>query len=201
MRKLLEKLERSLPGHHISIKIMKAKILETGRLRLRPLERKDAPPIQKYAGDLRVAEMTLLIPHPYPENAAINWIEGCLTSRLPGGPFAIILREEEVFVGVIELSIDDDELRAEVGYWVGPPFWGKGYCTEALKAVINYGFEDLGLVRIAAKHLPQNLASGRVQEKAGLKKEGLLRCEAIRFGVPSDSVVRAITRPDWENQK
>ena len=154
--------------------------------------------IQKYAGDLRIAQMTILIPHPYPEGLAESWIEETLANPSPGGPFALTLKLGGEFIGVMELSLCDDKQRAEAGFWIAPLFWGHGLCTEALKEVIDYGFRELKLLRIFAGHFSENPASGRVQKKAGLKWEGVHRMGAIRFGEPRDLVMCAITRPDWE---
>lgn len=180
--------------------MMKTNVLETKRLVLRPLELRDAPLVERYGGDRRVAEMTSQIPFPYPVGSAEGWIEEC--QREPrnqgGGPMAITLKLGGELVGCIELNVHDDGLRAEVGYWVAPLFWGYGLCTEALQGVVDHGFEELGLQRIYAGHFPENPASGRVQAKVGMKKEGVLRLGVTRFGVAKDLVMRAITRPDWE---
>lgn len=167
---------------------------------MRPLTLSDTPLIQKHAGDRRVAEMTLSIPHPYPDGTAQKWIEELLENPSPGGPFALTLSEGGEFAGLMGLSIQPDGFRAEVGFWVVPLYWGLGLCTEALKAVIDYGFRDLGLMRIYAGHFSGNPASGRVQRKAGMMEEGTLRMGAFRFGEPKDLVMYAMTRPDWEAQ-
>lgn len=177
---------------------MKTKILETERLLIRTLTREDAPIIQKYAGDRRIADKTLSIPHPYPEGRAESWVEELLANPMPGGPFALTLRIGGEFVGLMELGIRDDKLRAEVGFWIAPIYWGHGLCTEALRAMIDFGFQELNLLRIFAGHFSENPASGRVQNKAGMIKEGVHRMGAFRFGEPKDLVMYAITRPDWE---
>lgn len=177
---------------------MKTNTLETERLLIRPLIREDAPIIQKYASDRRVADMTLTIPHPYPEGTAASWVEETLAAPSPGGPFALTLKLGGEFMGVMELSLCDDKLRAEVGFWIAPLFWGHGLCTEALEEVIDYGFRELKLLRIFAGHFSENPASGRVQKKAGMKAEGVRRMGAIRFGTPKDLVMYAMIRPDWE---
>ncbi len=179
---------------------MKPKILETERLLMRPLKREDAPFIQKHGGDRRIAEMTLIIPHPYPEGMAESWIEETLAEPSPGGPFALTLKHGGELVGLMELSISDDKLQSKVGFWVAPLFWGHGLCTEALRAMIDYGFRDLNLQRISAGHFSENPASGRVQKKAGMVKEGTHRMGAFRFGEPKDLVIYAVTRPDWEDR-
>ena len=177
---------------------MTTNTLETERLLIRPLVRDDAPMIEKYASDRRVAEMTLSIAHPYPEGTAVSWVEETLATPSPGGPFALTLKLGGEFIGVMELMLCDDKHRAEVGFWIAPLFWGHGLCTEALKEVIDYGFRELKLLRIFAGHFSENPASGRVQIKAGMKAEGVQRMGAIRFGEPKDLVMCAIIRPEWE---
>ena len=179
-------------------KLMKTTILETERLLMRPLVREDAPLIQKYAGDRRIAEMTLSIPHPYPDGLAESWIEELRAKPSEGGPFALTLKEGGELVGLMALSIQDDKLQSEVGFWMVPLFWGHGLCTEALNAMIDYGFRKLNLMRIYGGHFSENPASGRVQRKAGMKEEGTHRMGAFRFGEPKDLVMHAIIRPDRE---
>ena len=179
-------------------KTMKTETLITERLVLRPVVREDAPMIEKYVSDCRIANKTLLIPHPYPEGAAAIWIDENLTKPSPGVLFALTLKLGGDLVGVMALRVCDDKLRAETGFWLAPLFWGNGLCTEALQAVVDYGFRELDLQRIYAGHFLENPASGRVQQKVGMKKEGVLRMGAFRFGEPKDLVMYAITRPDWE---
>lgn len=170
--------------------------LETGRLRLRPLTIEDAPRIQQYASDPSVALMTSQIPHPYPEGAAEDWI----ATRHEGGAvtLGITLRENDELIGVIGIHPESNGLIAEIGFWIGKPFWGRGYCTEAAREILRYCFEDLGLQRVFAGHFAGNEASGRVQEKIGMCNEGVQRWGIARFGELKDRVGYGIIKPDWE---
>jgi len=155
--------------------------LETERLVLRPFEPDDAPEVQRLAGARAVADTTLVIPYPYPPNAAVEWI-ATLAPRFAAGTlvsFAITQRSEASLVGAIGLHIVSEHRRAELGYWIGVPFWGRGFATEAGRAMLEFGFRRLGLHRIHANHLTRNPASGRVLQKLGLRLEGVHR-EAIR---------------------
>ena len=191
--------ESSPPDHFFNFnEAMKTNNISTERLVLRPVVLEDAPVIERYASDRRIAERTILIPHPYPEGAAASWLEEVLAHPSQGHLFAITLKLGGDFVGVMDLQVCDDNFRAEVGFWLAPLFWGNGLCTEALRAVVDYGFRELNLQRIYAGYFSENLASGRVQIKAGMKKEGVHRRGAFRFGEPKDLVMCAITRPDWE---
>src|SRR3954452_17831367 len=139
--------------------------LTTERLVLRPFTRADAPAVQRLASAREVAESTLLIPHPYPEGAAAEWIEGH-DDTSNNHIFAITLRDGEV-MGAIGLHVDRNHDRAEIGYWIGVPYWSRGYVTEAASAVVRYVFDDLGLNRVFAFHFTRNPASGRVLQKVG----------------------------------
>ena len=144
--------------------------------------------------------MTLKIPHPYPTGCTVDYLRAVTNCPPENGGLnlAITLRLGGEVTGCITLDVCDDLLRGEVGYWVGPLFWGHGICTEALREVVDYGFRELDLERIFGGHFVENSASGRVQEKVGMRKEGVLRSGAIRFGQPKDLVMRAITRSDWK---
>jgi ribosomal-protein-alanine N-acetyltransferase len=151
--------------------------LETERLLLRPFDLEDAPDVQRLAGAFEVADTTLNIPHPYRDGMAEAWIlthnqlfrAGVLAN------FAVTLRQGRTLIGAIGLRIDPPHERAELGYWIGVPFWNQGYCTEAARATVRYGFDRLGLNRIHASHLSRNPASGRVMQKLGMCHEGRLR--------------------------
>ena len=170
--------------------------LTTERLRLRPLAVADAECVQEYAGDLEVARWTCLIPHPYPEGAAREWIEslGDGSDRV----FAIVLAATDELIGVIGVHPDSTGKSAEIGFWIGVPHWGHGYMTEAAREILRHCFEDLGLQRIFAGHFDGNEASGRVQQKIGMRKEGFHPWGHWRFGEPRDRVTYGIIRPDWE---
>jgi len=175
-------------------------VLRTDRLILRPLALEDAPTVQRLAGSARVAETTLNIPHPYGDGVAEAWI-AALEPAFERGEnvvFAIVPNDGASLIGAINLRLDPQHLRGEVGYWIGEPYWNLGYATEALRAVLAYGFSQLGLNRIQAKYLPRNPASGRVMQKAGMASEGILR-QYLRKGDRFEDLAScAIIRSDWE---
>ncbi|MBE2222892.1 MAG: GNAT family N-acetyltransferase [Anaerolineae bacterium] len=175
--------------------------LQTERLILRPFSPKDAPDVQRLAGDVAVSDTTLNIPHPYEDGMAEEWISThqAVFDEGDGVTFAITLRETGELVGAISLRTATRFHRAEMGYWIGEPYWGKGYCTEAAKAVIAYGFDELNLNRVLAYHLARNPASGRVMEKAGMSYEGHLRQHTFRHGVYEDLKLYGIVRDDVIN--
>jgi RimJ/RimL family protein N-acetyltransferase len=84
-----------------------------------------------------------------------------------------------------------------MGFWIGVPSWGRGYATEVARRVVGYAFEELKLNRVYAHHMVRNPASGRVLEKVGMRREGLLRQRVRKWGVFEDVVLLAILHDDW----
>jgi RimJ/RimL family protein N-acetyltransferase len=163
-------------------------VLTTERLRLRPLTLADAPEVQRLAGERDIAATTASIPHPYPDGAAEAWIETQpgRFARGAGVAFAVTRRADGALLGVVGLEINSPMQRAELGYWIGKPYWGVGYGTEAAAAVVRFGLSDLGLRRVFAYHFSANPASGRVMQKIGMRHEGTLRRHTIKWGEVHD---------------
>ena len=132
-------------------------------------------------------------PHPYTREDARSWI-GYATRVRPETDFAIDVGGEAV--GNIGLGLqrgDIERCAAEVGYWIGEAYWGRGVATAALRALTAYAFETFGLTRLYAVPFASNVASLRVLEKAGYRREGVLRRSAIKDGVVKDQVMYAKT--------
>ena len=142
--------------------------LRTPRLLLRKFKLEDASDVQQLAGDWDVAKTTLNIPHPYSLSQAEEWIESHASTwrDREGIVFAITSIEQEHLVGAISFRLYNKV--ATLGYWIGKPYWGQGYCTEATKALVGFGFDALGLTKVVAEHLASNPASGRVMQKSGM---------------------------------
>lgn len=172
--------------------------LSTERLILRPFSLADAPDVLCLAGDRDIASTTLNIPHPYEPGMAENWIATHPEAFEQGDTvtFALVLRAGNAFIGAMGLRLELEHRRAELGYWVGKPYWNQGFATEAARAVVRYGFEALGLNRIYASHLTRNPASGRVMQKLGMVYEGRLRQHILKWGVFEDLALYAILRND-----
>jgi RimJ/RimL family protein N-acetyltransferase len=177
-------------------------VLATDRLILRSFDLADAPEVQRLA-DYEVASCTLDIPYPYPDGAAEAWIATQQTGFEKGTHviYAVTCRGEQDLVGATGLvEINRRHGRAELGYWVGRPFWGRGYATEAARAVIEYGFSVLNLHRIYAMHFSRNPASGRVMEKCGMVHEAHLREHVRKWGVFEDVDVWGVLRDEWRQR-
>lgn len=143
--------------------------LKTERLLLRRFRLDDASDVQKLAGNVNVSKMTLNIPYPYKPGMAEEWIsshqdnwesKACIS-------YAIVKLDSDQLLGTMSfVRIDGSE--GELGYWIGQPYWGMGYCTEAARELIRFSFQNLGLEKIVAEHLISNPASGKVMEKVGM---------------------------------
>ncbi len=175
--------------------------IQTERLILRPFEVSDAARVAELCGDREIAANTLLIPHPYSLADAELWLAGQAAQYDAGThvTFATTLREPGGLIGAVGLTIDRAHDRAELGYWIGRPCWGRGYATEASRAAIRHGFASCGLERIWASHFLRNPASGRVLEKCGMRFEGVARRYVKKWGVYEDGGVYAITRADFKS--
>lgn len=202
--------------------------IETERLVLRPYRMTDAPRIQELAGHRDVAKTVSALPHPYADGLAEAWIDTALKSLAQGRSLhlAIVLKREfapeavlpggtgkdgspgregtgpieddGLFIGSIGLEINALANAAELGYWLGVPYWNRGYATEAARAMVAYGFEALGLNRIQACHMDTNPASGKVLKKIGMKYEGTLRQATYRFGEYRDLLMYSIVRSEYQ---
>jgi len=174
--------------------------LHTERLILRPFRPEDAPAVQRLAGDPAIASTTTNIPHPYEDGLAEQWISNHAARYEAGecATFAITLRESGELIGAIGLEISREHRRAELGYWVGVPWWNQGYCTEAARALVAYGFRELSLHRIYAMHFRRNPASGKVMRKIGMRHEGSLRQHVSKWGTFEDVEVYGILREEFE---
>jgi len=173
--------------------------LVTPHLVLRPPAAEDAAQIHRLAGAREVAHNTLNIPHPYEDGMAEAWIEkvNAELEQGSGATFAILRRQGALLIGGIGLRIESAHQRAELGYWVGVPYWGQGFATEAAEAVLRYGFEELGLHRIYATHYRRNPGSGRVMEKIGMSYEGRMRDHVHKWGAFEDTECYGILSSDW----
>ena len=100
-------------------------------------------------------------------------------------------------IGAISLVIDQISNLAELGYWIRKEEWNKGYCTEAGKSIIQFGFEHLNLNKIYADHMARNPASGKVLEKLGFKKEGHLKQHFKKWDIYEDIAVYGLCRSDY----
>ncbi|MGA7432302.1 MAG: GNAT family N-acetyltransferase [Xanthobacteraceae bacterium] len=158
-------------------------VLETERLVLRAPRLADAKAIARHVNDRRIAENTARIPHPYGVADAEQFLAE--VNRQDGkATFAIVLKGE--IIGMC--GLEPREAAAELGYWLGVPYWNRGYGTEAVRAVIDHAFGDLAHDALQAGARVSNPASRRVLEKCGFQWTGvgLYRIRAIKSSAPLD---------------
>lgn len=176
--------------------------LKTKRLLLRPFELSDSDRVRKLAGERVIADKMLVIPHPYKKGMAKEWISAHQKKFESGEVvhFAIALNSSRELIGAIGLNIEKRYNRAELGYWIGKEYWNNGYATEAARAVLDFGFRQLKLNKIASSHFARNPASGKVMRKIGMKKEGFRKEHVVKWGEYEDLVDYAILRKEWRKR-
>jgi RimJ/RimL family protein N-acetyltransferase len=151
-------------------------VIETSRLRLRAFLDEDLAALVALANDWSVAEWLAALPHPYGEEHGSGWIAHVRANHETGRPvsFAIALRDGDRVIGGCGLdgSTGDDSAEAAIGYWLGKPYWRKGYGREAVAALIDYGLTRLGLPSIRAYTDPANATSQKLLLACGMIPAG-----------------------------
>jgi RimJ/RimL family protein N-acetyltransferase len=174
--------------------------ITTDRLLLRAITSTDAEAVQRVACAFELSDTTLSIPHPYSLEDANRFLARVADGYTTGTkwPLAITFREDPAgFIGAVGLERHDPHDRAELGYWIGVPHWGKGYATEAAAALLRFGFETLNFNKIIAHCFARNPASGRVLEKIGMRREGFFRQHSRKRDRYEDIVAYGILREEF----
>ena len=152
------------------------------RCTLRPYLPEDAPSLARHANDLTVWQnLRDLFPHPYTLDHAVGFI-GHALSQSPACHHAIVIDGEAVGGIGLKLGTDVERVSAELGYWLGAPYRGRGVMSEAIRAFTDAAFETFELTRIFALPFAHNVASSRALEKAGFTLEAVLRRSCIKEG-------------------
>ncbi|QPA32491.1 GNAT family N-acetyltransferase [Thermaerobacillus caldiproteolyticus] len=116
-----------------------------------------------------------------------------------GTRWGIILKENQEFIGTVGLNnLSLPNKRAEIGYEIHPDYWRQGFTSEAVKEVLRYSFEELGLYRIGAVTYPENIASSSLLKKLGFKEEGLLRGYIYQKNRSHDAFIFSLLRTEWK---
>ena len=177
-------------------------ILHTQHLDLRPIKLTDVDAVFEYAKDERVGPNAGWKPHTDKEESR-SFIKFALQKRdfHQPGIYAIIYRKKNKMIGTIEIH-SYKEFKGELGFVLHPKYWNKGFATEAAKAIIVYGFEVLGLRRLAYGHFLFNEPSKRVCEKLGFTYEGTLRNKYLQYnGDVIDEAIYSITSEEFFHHK
>jgi [ribosomal protein S5]-alanine N-acetyltransferase len=172
--------------------------METERLRLRKVTQADADDMFAYASDPEVARLSTWEPHRdlADTRATIERMLGWYADGY-GGPWGLELKETRHLIGTCGFAVVPEHYRAELGYAIGRDWWNRGLMSEAVQAAIDYGFGELGLNRIEARCMPENIPSSRVMEKCGMSWEGTLR-EQIYVKDRFDTLhIYSILRREW----
>jgi len=144
----------------------------------------DADAIQTLASDPAIAATTRM-PHPYPDNAARDFIAAQEKERMEGIAYVYAIKDHKELVGLCGLHGIEKDYARELGFWIGKPYWGKGYATFGVKMVLQFAFKNLRLERVGSCALESNAASRRVLEKNGFR--------LLHLGPHQDS---GLKRPD-----
>lgn len=164
-----------------------SKKIITDRLKLRRINISDIETITQLANYPAISSFTMRMPYPSCKDLIRNWMEQDLAAGGDdSGFFVIHIKDSNVIIGVIGLEIDLENENAELGYWLGIDYWGQGFCTEAAKAILQYGFDKLMLHRIWTFYIEGNDSSKRVLEKIGMTYEGTFRKHIKKRGVFKD---------------
>ncbi|MCK5146614.1 GNAT family N-acetyltransferase [bacterium] len=158
----------------------------------------DGQSLVKYANNPRVAGMLRdMFPNPYTLANAEAWLY--FVEHQPVEAYFAIVMQDECIGGIgLNLQGDVSRMTAEIGFWLGEPFWGQGIATEAVRALLKYGFETINLNRIQANIFESNQATRCVLKKTGFIKEGRLRKSVVKNGQIMDQLIYAILRQDYD---
>ena len=169
--------------------------LQTARLVLRPPRREDAKAVAAVANDIRIAQNTTRIPHPYALADAQGWL-----NAVAGAEATYLITLAHDVIGACGIEFREGH-KPELGYWLGTHYWGQGYATEAARAVIDHAFAALGCEELQSGARISNPASRRVLEKCGFQwcGVGLYRIRAIASSAPIDRF--RLDRGIWSSLK
>lgn len=174
------------------------KILESTRLLFRPFQSQDAELIYTYLQEKEIIDNTISIPYPYEKGMAEGWMATHEEQRKHGDyKFAIVLRDENTLIGAIEIVVVEEFQHGILGYWLAKPYWNKGYGTEAVARIIQFGFEDLGLHKVVGEYFDTNPRSERVMEKNAMQLEGKLRQHKMKWDRFVNVDMRGILKSEW----
>ena len=172
-------------------------VLEGQRCRVREWTKADAESLTAQANNINVAKhLRDRFPHPYTLRDARAFLKHAVAS---GDPTNLAIEADGLAVGAIGYvpGRDVERFSAEIGYWLGESFWGRGIVTEALSLVTRHAFEQMNYLRLFALPFADNLGSIRVLEKAGYVREGILRASSVKYGQPRDQYLFAKVNPSW----
>jgi [ribosomal protein S5]-alanine N-acetyltransferase len=171
--------------------------LEGDRGLLRRWTKSDVPSLVHHANNLNVAKhLRDRFPHPYTRAHAFAFLTHAVAADSPTNLAIEVGGAAVGGIGYVRGS-DVERYSAEVGYWLGEEYWGRGIVTEALQMLTRYLLAEAQLLRLFALPLADNAGSVRVLEKAGYEREGLLRASCVKYGERRDQLLYARINPQW----
>jgi RimJ/RimL family protein N-acetyltransferase len=193
--RISREVDRHLPFLLPSADMIMPVILNTARLTLRPLARADIARLIALANNWSVASRLGRMPHPYGEGEAEAFFATWAEKRAPQDTVLAIANADGL-IGCTGLHCHDGT-ACELGYWLGEPYWGQGYASEAVGALVDHGFWVEERPQITAGHFIDNPASGRVLEKLGFRYIGEARRFCLARGCEVASREMSLSRADW----
>ena len=178
-------------------------VLRGERCIVRPWRARDAESLVRHANDIEVArQLRDRFPHPYsPSDARAFLAQVRAGEREERSSFAIEVDGEAAGGVGFSVGADVERYSAEIGYWLGRRYWGRGIATEAVGMVTRHLFDDWNLLRVFAVPFPENVASVRVLEKTGFVREGVLRSACVKYGQPRDQLLYARVNDRWRGDR
>jgi RimJ/RimL family protein N-acetyltransferase len=168
---------------------------------LEPVALHHAPALQELASDPAIAA-TSNVPSPYPPDGAVAFVREAEVQRAAGTDFVFAVTAGGEVVGACGLhSVRDVPRRAELGYWIGRPYWGRGYASAAARQAVAWGFGELGLEEIHSSALERNPASRRVLGRTGFRPTGVGGNPNPKWGPEDRFVLVRLTRAEWERAR
>jgi RimJ/RimL family protein N-acetyltransferase len=157
----------------------------------------DADALVRHANNINVAkQLRDRFPHPYTRADAVAFLRHCAVAEAQTSLAIEVEGEAAGGIGFVRGS-DVERFSAEIGYWLGEQFWGRGIVTEALTMVTEHAFRSFNVLRLFALPFADNIGSARVLEKAGYVREGTLRSSSVKYGAPRDQVIYARINGAW----
>ena len=171
--------------------------LKGDRCVVRPWRMEDAESVVRHANNINVArQLRDRFPHPYTRANASAFLKAATSAPEPSNLAIDVGGEAVGAVGYVP-GIDVERFTAEIGYWLGESFWGRGITTEALRLVTDHVFDTLNMLRLFALPFADNAGSIRVLEKAGYVREAVLRSSSVKYGQPRDQLLYARVNTGW----
>jgi RimJ/RimL family protein N-acetyltransferase len=168
----------------------------TERLTLRPYEQRDRARLVTHANNWRVAKNLGLMPFPYTEQTADEWLSKQAGFWDSGSSYPLVIALEDELIGGIGLDVRAHG-QWELGYWLGEAYWNRGYASEASAALVKFAFETLAVERLVAGHYVDNHPSGRVLTKLGFRYTVEAMRPCLARGADVKCLEMTLLRASW----